>query len=69
MSVYNIQSIMIFIEGEYFNYKVFNFSKFINNLFDQNTSTFSEKFFESLVRTDYFNYGLVYLNIENQLEK
>ena len=60
---------MFFIEGKYFNYKVFNFSKFLNNLFDQSGSIFNEKFFESLVRTDYFNYGLVYLNIENHLEK
>ena len=60
---------MIFIKGKYFNYKVFNFSKFINNLFDKNPSTFSEEFFKSLVGTDYFKDKLVYLNIENKLKK
>ena len=60
---------MTFIKGKYFNCEVFKFNEFLNKLFDRSGSLFDEKFFESLVNTVYFKEGLIYLNIENQLEK
>ncbi len=59
---------MIFVEGKYFNYKIFNFSKFLKGIFFLNSTLLNDTFFDQLVKTDYFNFGLVYLDIDEELK-
>jgi hypothetical protein len=63
------ESIILFLEGKYFNYNTFNFTLFLKDIVSSGGQQIIDvEFFQKFVQTDYFNYGLTYLDIQYYID-